>query len=664
MEQNKTNKRISVVDSLRGFAIVGIIIIHFLEHLNFYSFPEPTPFEQGLWDTVFYLGSNKMYAIFALLFGLSCFIQHHNAEKRGEDFRLRFAWRMLLLFGWGMLDLVFFNGDILCTYAVLGLLLIPLVKANDNVLLAVAALLFLQPIELFYIIRGLINPDTMPMNLKYDNCWAICNDACANGGFLDVAKANLIYGPQSNIGWSIDNGRVTQTLMLFVTGMILGRKRRFLDGNDNHRFWKKTIIMSVFFFAFTQLLLLTVAFNEMAPCVGRSLNITLNAWRNFAMMAFYVGGLTLLYYKTSLRKTISHLECIGKMSLTDYLLQSIIGGFLFYNWGLGLYTVSSHGISFILGIAFCICLYYFCHTWTSHFRRGPLEEIWARATHIKIKPFVLFVLLVSGTLIGCQEGGKPDSTEVMTDSICLETTVVEKINYDIQLSHVSMQEKVGIWTYTLEADYPVDGNELLTNNVREWMNELLGGTYMGDLSDTCSLFQHYVREYSSVNDSEGDKEMAERGIECSTDYSFKQVWESEKLITFLCTVYWYGGGAHGSTGITGMTFRKSDGHRFGKEIFRTDAELQAELNSGLKKYFEVSTDEELDENLMVDELHGASYLPMPSSAPWIEKDGIHLMYGQYEIACYAAGMPAVVIPFDNAEKYLIATILKELKNEE
>ena len=107
--------RITLVDSLRGFAVVGIIIIHFLEHLNFYAFPAPTPFEQNLWDTVFYLGASKMYAIFALLFGLSCYIQHHNQQQRGRDFRPRFAWRMVLLFLWGMLDLVFFNGDILCT---------------------------------------------------------------------------------------------------------------------------------------------------------------------------------------------------------------------------------------------------------------------------------------------------------------------------------------------------------------------------------------------------------------------------------------------------------------------------------------------------------------------------------------------------------------------
>ena len=384
MQQNIKSQRINVVDSLRGFAVVGIIIIHFLEHLNFYAFPEPTPFEEGLWDTVFYLGASKMYAIFALLFGLSCYIQHHNAEKRGEDFRLRFAWRMLLLFGWGMLDLVFFNGDILCTYAVLGLLLIPLVKAADKVLMFVAAILFVQPIEVYYIIKGLIDPDAMPMNLGYWHLWGVCYEACANGNFLDVAKAGLTTGLPINFGWAIENGRFTQTLLLFVVGMLLGRKRLFINEAGNLSFWKKAMACAVVLFAITQVLLLTLSFDQMSTCVGKSLETQVTAWRNFAMMTFYVGGITLLYYKTRMQKAISHLECIGKMSLTDYLLQSIIGGFVFYNWGLGLYTVSGHTMSFVLGILFCICLYYFCRFWTSRFRRGPLEEIWARATHIKL----------------------------------------------------------------------------------------------------------------------------------------------------------------------------------------------------------------------------------------------------------------------------------------
>lgn len=373
-------KRINVVDSLRGFAVVGIILIHFLEHLNFYAFPDPTPFEQGLWDTVFYLGASKMYAVFSLLFGVSCYIQHHNEEKRGGDFRLHFAWRMLLLFGWGLLDLVFFNGDILCTYAVLGLLLIPLVKAPNWVLGLTAFVLFLQPIEIVYEIMGIIHPDTQMMDVGLGPIWGALYEPCANGSFLDVARANLTYGLQLNFGWALEHGRLTQTLCLFVIGMLVGRYRLFIDEGNNSQKWQRYMLGAILLYCITQPLLSFIAFDTMPAAVSGSLEIQLTAWRNFAMMTFYVTGITLLYYRTRARKAIDHLACIGKMSLTDYLLQSIVGGFLFYNWGLALYHVSSHGISFLLGLAFCILLYLFCRFWASHFRRGPLEELWARAT--------------------------------------------------------------------------------------------------------------------------------------------------------------------------------------------------------------------------------------------------------------------------------------------
>ena len=117
----KPNTRIDVADVLRGIAIGGIILIHFIEHLNFFMFPEPSSefmatLNQGVWDTIFFLLAGKMYAIFSLLFGLSFFIQHDNQAQKGVDFRPRFLWRMVLLMLFGLFDLLFYNGDILTVF--------------------------------------------------------------------------------------------------------------------------------------------------------------------------------------------------------------------------------------------------------------------------------------------------------------------------------------------------------------------------------------------------------------------------------------------------------------------------------------------------------------------------------------------------------------------
>lgn len=385
METPLQSTRINVVDCLRGFAVCGIIIIHFLEHMNFYNFPEPTALDQGIWDTVFFLGASKMYAIFALLFGFSCYIQHHNAQKRGSDFRGRFAWRMFLLFIWGIIDLFFYNGDILCTYAVIGLLLIPLVKAPDKVLVALAIFLFLQPVEIAYGIIGALNPSVPPMDVGIGPLWATLSDVCAGGSFLDVGHAGVRYGLQINFGWALENGRLTQTYLLFIIGMLIGRRRLFLDEGGNLETWKRILVASIISFAVFFPLWKIVPWLVGNKTVAHSLDVQLNMWRNFSMMAFYVSGIVLLYYRTRAQRAISRLAAIGKMSLTDYLFQSIVGGFLFYNWGLGLYRVSGHTMSFCIAIAFLFVLYFLCRWWASNHRRGPLEEVWARLTHLGSK---------------------------------------------------------------------------------------------------------------------------------------------------------------------------------------------------------------------------------------------------------------------------------------
>ena len=75
----QSRPRIEVVDALRGFAVMAIILLHNIEHFNLYNFPEATTdfmkaLDKGVWDTLFFLFSGKAYAIFALLFGFSFFM--------------------------------------------------------------------------------------------------------------------------------------------------------------------------------------------------------------------------------------------------------------------------------------------------------------------------------------------------------------------------------------------------------------------------------------------------------------------------------------------------------------------------------------------------------------------------------------------------------------
>ena len=383
----KPNTRIDVADILRGIAIGGIVLIHFIEHLNFYSFPEASSatmaaVNKSVWDTTFFLLAGKMYAIFSMLFGLSLFIQHDNQAQQGVDFRLRFLWRMVLLMLFGLFDLLFYNGDILTVYAVCGVIVVPFVRASNKVLVAATILFALQPIEIAYIIMGLIDPTTTSLDLGSSGLFKAILPAQSQGTIVDVAIKGLQNGFPVNYLWAIEHGRMTQTIFLFLFGIYLGRKRLFYDEGNNVAIWKRVFVGSIVAFGVLFPLYKLVPDMIATECIKESVTVMLNMWKNLAMMLLYVSGVVLLYYRTSARNFLQKIAPYGKMSLTNYLLQSIIGGFVFYNWGLGLYRYSGHTTSLLLGML-CVALQYiFCCWWLKRHSHGPFEALWRKLTWI------------------------------------------------------------------------------------------------------------------------------------------------------------------------------------------------------------------------------------------------------------------------------------------
>lgn len=387
----KQNTRIDVADILRGVAIAGIILIHFIEHLNFFLFPEPKnelweSINTAVWDSTFFLLAGKMYAIFAMLFGLSFYIQHDNQAQKGADFRPRFVWRMVLLMLFGLFDLLFYNGDILLVYAVCGLLVIPFIRASNKVIIAFITILALQPIEFVYLIMGLINPSTPVLDLGSGPLFESIIPAQSEGSIFDVAAAGIKYGLPVNFLWAIEHGRFTQTILFFLIGIMLGRTRLFYNEGNNLQVWKKIFIGSICAFVILlPLYLILPQATESIQAVSNSLHVALNMWKNVSMMFFIVSGITLLYYCTSAKNWLIKIAPYGKMSLTNYIGQSIIGAILFYNWGFGLFDKCGHAASFAMGIGCIVFQFIFCTWWLKHHKRGPLEQLWFRATWLDSK---------------------------------------------------------------------------------------------------------------------------------------------------------------------------------------------------------------------------------------------------------------------------------------
>ena len=383
------NNRIEIADVLRGFAVMGITLIHFIERFSLNSFPEETCnflifTDRVIWDSVFFTFSGKAYCIFALLFGFSFFIQDNSQKLKGKDFRGRFAWRLVLLLFIACINSALFPGEILVLYALLGYVLIAVCRLSTRTVTIIAVILLLQPIELGQIIYALINPDYV-INADLDApYWELVNTAQKEGSFLEMCKTAIWTGNVANMGWMLLHRRVTQTAGLFMVGMIIGRSNAFLYSEKNIKIWIKVFIIAVTaFFPIYGLINILPDFISREALLVPSV-LLCKSLSNIVFTGIMFAGIILVYYLTTLKNVLHKFAPYGRMSLTNYLSQSLIGGFLFYNWGLGLYLHTGITACILIGVSVFFLQYFFCNWWLRSHRQGPLEWLWKKATWIKV----------------------------------------------------------------------------------------------------------------------------------------------------------------------------------------------------------------------------------------------------------------------------------------
>jgi len=383
------NNRIEIADVLRGFAVMGITLVHFIERFSLNSFPEETCnfllfTDRVIWDSVFFAFSGKAYCIFALLFGFSFFIQDNSQKIKGKDFHGRFAWRLVLLFFIACINSTLFPGEILVLYALVGYVLIAVCRLSTRTVAVIAVILLLQPLEWGQIIYALINPEYV-INAQLDApYWEIVNTAQKEGSFLEMSKTAIWTGNVANMGWMLLHGRITQTAGLFMVGMLIGRRNLFPYSEKNIKLWIKVFIIAVIaFFPIYGLMFILPDFISREALLVPS-TLILKSLSNIAFTGILFAGIIIVYYLTAFKRILHQLAPYGRMSLTNYLSQSLLGAFLFYNWGLSLYLYTGITVCFLMGVGVFFLQFFFCRWWLRSHRQGPLEWLWKKATWIKI----------------------------------------------------------------------------------------------------------------------------------------------------------------------------------------------------------------------------------------------------------------------------------------
>lgn len=382
----KKNPRIEVVDALRGFAVMAIILVHNLEHFIFPVYPTDSPewlniLDHGVFNSVFSLFAGKAYAIFALLFGFTFYIQNNNQKKQGKDFGYRFLWRLVLLVGFATLNAAFFPaGDVLLLFAVVGLVLFFTRNWSDKAILITSIIFLLQPVEWYHYIASLINPAHQLPDLKVGEMYSEVTEYTKSGNFGEFILGNIILGQKASLFWAINAGRFFQTAGLFLLGFYIGRKQLFVSSEKNLRLWIKTLIVSAISFAPLYTLKELVMKND--AIIQQSAGTAFDMWQKLAFTLVLVASFVILYPNNTFNKMVSNLRFYGKMSLTNYITQSIIGAFIYFPFGLYLAPYCGYTISLLIGIFTFLLQVRFCKWWLNKHKQGPLEYIWHKWTWI------------------------------------------------------------------------------------------------------------------------------------------------------------------------------------------------------------------------------------------------------------------------------------------
>jgi len=338
----------------------------------------------------------KFYTLFAMLFGLGFAMQLSRKNNASGSFLLVYARRLSILFFIGIAHayLIWF-GDVLHLYAILGFVLILFHKMSDRAIvrwavciaLLTALMPFLQSVELTNLIAG-ASTDEMSVATRFA--------ALTSGEWSDVINVNASFMREAymqfEIGFDSTIYLYFSILWKFLLGFVVGRQM-LLQNSDKHLLVCRRVLpwaAAIGIAGNTYLAGAAWFFDISLPdtsSVASSLSWVIMELSLFALSMAYLAGLVILYQKPQWRKRLEFLAPVGRMALTNYLLQSGIIVFLFY--GVGFNLLGKVGASFcvILSIAVFGCQMVISRWWLQRFRFGPMEWVWRCLTYGKKQPF-------------------------------------------------------------------------------------------------------------------------------------------------------------------------------------------------------------------------------------------------------------------------------------
>lgn len=390
------SRRIDVIDMLRGFALLGILLVNMeMFHTSFYQVMLGPPPDMPWWDRaarwfIAFFAEGKFYSTFAFLFGLGMAIQQERMAARGLAFVPFYLRRMLALALFGLVHAyLFWVGDILLLYSLMGLLTLWLFRnRRPKTLVRWAVVFLIVPLLINAVLFGFTllarsTPDgaAMTEQVLADQQATIETGAAYHGGIyaggsfaevtaLRVAEMNTVYATWPFMGFNV--------WAMYLLGLAAGRAKLHRAFGERlpwlRRLWLWGLVLglagNLLYVVFGHLSARSVpSLPLLASLAGQTVGAP-------ALSIFYMTSIVLLAQHAVWQRRLQPLAPVGRMALTNYLMQTVICTTLFYGYGFGLWGSIGPAAGILLAVTIYAVQVVYSRWWLARFRFGPMEWLW------------------------------------------------------------------------------------------------------------------------------------------------------------------------------------------------------------------------------------------------------------------------------------------------
>lgn len=363
-------KRIQLLDILRGFAIIGTL------GTNIWLFSNAGDFgavlsHTAVWDSldsaiesiVLLFTNGKFLGMLTILFGVGLEIQYQSAKQHGTPFLPAYLWRSALLFVDGLIHyFLVVEWDILMGYAVTAMFVAFIVSRNDRVIrtvMWVAGGIHALMVVGLSLALSTLSPGELERVLGFGAA-----KVYLNGSYLE----QIAYRSQNFLEFRSEPIFIIPlSIFLFLLGVRLFRAGAF-SGDANSRAIQRQMLLWG--------MGLGIPLNLLALIPGLSLDLA-TRYLFAPVLAFgYIGLIAHAQERGWLIGLSKGLVNIGRMALSNYMLQNILASILFYGWGFGLANHSSALLAVAAWLGLSLALAIFSNFWLQRFEAGPFETVW------------------------------------------------------------------------------------------------------------------------------------------------------------------------------------------------------------------------------------------------------------------------------------------------